>query len=251
MRQGYHTLAASYDGLMTDVHYSKRLRYLRGLLRRANCPVHTVVDIGCGTGTIACGLAKAGYQVMALDPSEEMLTQAMDKAVDLSTPPVFVQQSMERLSLPALADAMVSTIDAVNYVTAPKALGRAFARMHRFLEPGGRLIFDVNTPHKYQAMDGQMYVDETEDTYCVWRTFFNPKQGICTYQVDLFSQADDGAWERDFEEHRQRAYSQETLRQMLTDAGFASIAFYSDLTQEPAKDHDLRWIVVCDKAPFD
>lgn len=35
-------------------------------------------------------------------------------------------------------------------------------------------------------MDGQLYTDETEESFCVWRTFFSEKTNICTYQVDLF-----------------------------------------------------------------
>lgn len=247
MSQSYDALAGAYDALMADVQYPKRLRYLHGVLRQSGRKVHTVADVGCGTGTIACGLAKKGYQVTALDPSGEMLTQAMDKAQGLEHPPLFVCQAMEKLTLPAPVDAIVSTIDAVNYVTAPKALAGAFCRMHRSLNPGGRLIFDVNTPYKYQSMDAQMYVDETQDTYCVWRTFYNESRGLCTYQVDLFTQGEDGTWERDDEEHHQRAYTQETLAAMLTQAGFATIHFYSDLTTDPAQETDLRWIVVCDK----
>ncbi|WP_409967326.1 class I SAM-dependent methyltransferase [Bengtsoniella intestinalis] len=245
MSDSYAALASAYDGLMADVRYPQRIRYLHTLLRQAK--VHTLADLGCGTGTIACALSQRGYQVTAMDPSPDMLTEAMEKAVDLETPPLFVCQTMDKLALPAPVDGIISTIDAVNYVTAPKALERAFFRMYRQLNQGGRLIFDVNTPHKYQAMDAQMYVDETEDTYCVWRTFYSPKSAICTYQVDLFAQEEDGTWVRDFEQHRQRAYSRETLEGMLQAAGFTAIQFYSDLTTAPATDADARWIVVCDK----
>ena len=52
-------------------------------------------------------------------------------------------------------------------------------------------------------MDGQLYTDETEESYCVWRTFFSEKTSICTYQVDLFQLRADGTWDRDCEEHRE------------------------------------------------
>ncbi|MFR8332624.1 MAG: hypothetical protein ACLU9S_09910 [Oscillospiraceae bacterium] len=35
--------------------------------------------------------------------------------------------------------------------------------------PGGLFLFDVNTPEKLRSLDGQVFLDETEDTYCVWR----------------------------------------------------------------------------------
>ena len=76
---------------------------------------------------------------------------------------------------------------------------RTFERLHLFIAPGGTLIFDVNTPEKFLRLDGQVYLDETEDAYCVWRTEFS--RGICSYYVDLFNLRTDGAWERGFEYH--------------------------------------------------
>ena len=82
-------------------------------------------------------------------------------------------------------------------------------------------------------MDGQIYMDETEESVCVWRTFFSERTRVCTYQVDLFSQRPDGAWDREFEEHRERAWSREELEQFLTEAGFRDITVSGDLTLVP------------------
>lgn len=240
----YDSLASSYDGLMADGSYRKRAAFLERLFRRSAIPVHTVLDLACGTGTIACLLAGRGYQVTATDGSEEMLTQAMRKAAALDgQPPLFLHQSMPRLRLIEPVDAAVSTLDSLNYLTRERDIQETFRRVYRWLKPGGSFIFDVNSPYKLRRMDGQMYMDETEDSFCVWRTFFSEKSQVCTYQVDLFRQRKDGTWERDFEEHRERAWSQEQLQQYLTDAGFESITVTGDLTtRAPAADAD-RWIV--------
>ena len=100
----YDALAASYDGLMADGVYRRRADYLEKLFQKSRIPVHTVLDLACGTGTIACLLAAKGYAVTATDLSEEMLTQAMSKAAALEQPPLFVQQSMPRLHLPEPVD---------------------------------------------------------------------------------------------------------------------------------------------------
>ncbi len=243
----YEALAGAYDGLMADAQYEKRGRYVEKLLKKAAISVETVVDLGCGTGTIACQLAQRGYQVIAMDPSEEMLTQAMDKAMALDTPPQFLQQSMEKLRLPFLVDGVISTVDAMNYVTAPKSLQETFRRIYKHLNPGGRLVFDVNTPEKFQAMDGQMYVDETEEAYCVWRTFYSEKRKICTYLVDMFTQLPDGSYERTWEEHKERAYEQDQLLEMLSNAGFTTVSVFGDLTTQAPAPKEARIIFVCDK----
>lgn len=244
----YDALAASYDGLMADASYVKRADWLIRLFAKSRIPVHTVLDLGCGTGTIACLLAERGYQVTATDLSEEMLTQAMQKAESLTgQPPLFLCQSMPRLRLMEEVDTVISTIDAINYLTRKADVQETFKRVHRWLKSGGAFIFDVNTPYKLRRMNGQMYTDETEESYCVWRTFYSEKQKVCTYQVDLFRLTEDDLWERDYEEHRERAWSEEELRAFLQEAGFDKVTVTGDLTNRTPKETEDRWIFRCEK----
>lgn len=237
----YDALAASYDGLMADGAYRRRAAFLERRLRKSPIPVETVLDLACGTGTIACLLAEKGYAVIATDGSGEMLTQAAAKAAVLDRPPLFLHQAMPRLRLAQPADAVVSTLDSLNYLTAERDLKETFRRVRRWLKPGGLFLFDVNTPYKLRRMDGQLYMDETEESFCVWRTFFSEKKQICTYQVDLFRLRPDGAWDRSFEEHRERAWSEEFLRKELLAAGFSGLRLTGDLTDKPPGPREDRW----------
>ena len=240
----YHGLASSYDGLMVDGSYRKRADWLEKLFRKSRIPVRNVLDLACGTGTIACLLAERGYQVIATDASEEMLTQAAMKAAVLEeNAPLFLLQSMPRLRLTEPVDAVVSTLDSLNYLTREKDIRETFCRVYRWLKPGGQFVFDVNTPYKLRRMDGQMYMDETEDTYCVWRTFFSERTQCCTYQVDLFQLNEDDSWEREFEEHKERAWTEEQLRTYLEAAGFENIIIRGDMSLRPPKADEDRWIV--------
>lgn len=241
----YGALAASYDGLMADGAYRRRAAFLTRRLKCSAIPVETVLDLACGTGTIACLLAERGYEVLAADGSEEMLTQAAAKAAALDRPPLFLHQSMPRLRLARPVDAVVSTLDSLNYLTAERDLRETFRRVRRWLKPGGPFLFDVNTPYKLRRMDGQLYMDETEESCCVWRTFFSEKKQVCTYQVDLFRLRPDGAWDRSFEEHRERAWSEEQLRSCLSEAGFSSVRLTGDLTDRPPKPEEDRWQFEC------
>ena len=239
----YQALAGSYDGLMADAAYRRRADFLERRFRKSPIPVRTVLDLGCGTGTIACLLAERGYQVIAVDGSQEMLTEAANKAAELEHPPLLLCQRMQRLRLLEPVDAAVSTLDSLNYLTRERDLRQTFRRVHRWLRPGGLFVFDVNTPWKLRRMDRQMYMDETEESFCVWRTFFSEKTGVCTYQVDLFQARADGAWERSFEEHRERAWTAEQLRAFLEEAGFRQVRFFGDLTRRAPREDEDRWIV--------
>ena len=239
----YDALASSYDGLMADGSYRKRADWLEKLFKKSRISVESVLDLACGTGTIACLLAARGYQVIATDASEEMLVQAAAKAMILEeNAPMFLLQSMPRLRLAEPVDTVVSTMDSLNYLTREKDIRETFCRVYRWLKSGGQFIFDVNTPYKLRCMDRQMYMDETEDSFCVWRTFFSERTKCCTYQVDLFRLNEDETWERDYEEHRERAWSEEELRLFLKDAGFSKVVVTGDLTMRTPGDTEDRWI---------
>ena len=244
----YDALAASYDALTVDAVHRRRAAYLVRQFGRSPIPVQTVLDLACGTGTIACLLANQGYRVIAVDGSEEMLTQAACKAEPLGErAPLFLHQAMPRLRLGTAVDAAVSTLDSLNYLIRTRDLQETLNRVCRWLKPGGTFWFDVNTPAKFRRMDGQVYLDETEDSYCVWRTFFSEKTKICTYQVDLFRLESSGLWDRAFEEHRERAWEREELEAMLAEAGFTDVSVTGDLTaRAPAPEED-RWIFRCRK----
>lgn len=223
----YDQLAACYDELTGDVGYEQRADYLEKLFRRAAMPVHTVLDLACGTGTMTWLLAERGYEMIGVDGSEEMLAVAMEKYGEVGgEPPIFLHQSMPRLDLYGTVDAAICCLDSLNYLTRPADVRRTLERLHLFIAPGGVLIFDVNTPEKFRALDGQVFLDETEDAYCVWRTEYSRR--ICTYYMDLFRRRSDGAWDRSLEIHRERCHTAEELTAWLAAAGFGKIRICGD-----------------------
>lgn len=237
----YEALAASYDGLTRDIPYEKYLRFFKTLLRRHGVTATTVLDLACGTGSLSVLLAKHGYRVLGVDRSEEMLTVAAEKAMELEeNQPFFVAQPMQRLRIPEPVDACVCALDSINYVTKPQDVQKAFRRVYESLRPGGLFVFDINTPYKLEGLDGQVFLDETEDSYCVWRAVYDKRHSLCRYGMDLFQQANDGLWERSFEEHVERAYTPEELSQWLTDAGFAQVERFANLRPEAPKADELR-----------
>ena len=116
----YGPLAGVYDELTGDVAYEKRADYLERLFSRSRIPVHTVLDLACGTGTMTALLTRRGYELIAVDASPDMLAQAREKAADLvGEPPVFLNQSMPELDLYGTVDAAVCCLDSLNYLTRP------------------------------------------------------------------------------------------------------------------------------------
>ena len=173
-----------------------------------------------------------------------MLAAAMSKSGQVAgVPPVFLHQSMPRLDLYGTVDAAVCCLDSLNYLTDPKDVQRTLQRLHLFVAPGGMLVFDVNTVAKLSSLDGQVFLDETEDTLCLWRTEYS--RGLCSYYMDLFFRREDGAWDRQTELHRQRAYTVAQLTDWLTEAGFGDIRVYGDMRLRRPRDDEQRIYFSC------
>ena len=237
----YEALAGVYDQRTEDVAYQRRADYIEKLFARSRIPVHTVLDLACGTGTMTEIFTRRGYEMIAVDGSPDMLAAAREKAMDLEGEmPVFLNQDMPELDLYGTVDAAICCLDSINYLTSARDVQRTFRRLHLFIAPGGLLVFDVNTPEKFRSLDGQVWLDEREDVYCVWRTQYEKRSKLCTYRMDIFTQQEDGAWERDCEEHFQRAYEIEQLRQWLLEAGFTHIRTFGDCRVSAPRDNEQR-----------
>ena len=225
----YETLAGVYDRLTEDVGYERRADYLEKLFKKSRIPVRTVLDLACGTGSITALLMERGYEMIAADASPDMLAAAREKTEGKpGIAPVYLCQSMPELDLYGTVDAAVCCLDSLNYLTSPKEVQRTFQRLRLFIAPGGLLAFDVLTPSGLRELDGQVFLDEREDVYCVWRADFEKRSRICTYWMDIFTRREDGAWDRGVEEHRERAYEVEELRAWLMEAGFTHVRTYGD-----------------------
>ena len=237
----YGPLAGVYDALTGDVGYERRADYIQRLFQKSRIPVRTVLDLACGTGAMTCLLAERGYEMIAVDGSPDMLAAAREKAAGLrGEPPVFLNQDMQMLDLYGTVDAAVCCLDSLNYLTSPRDVQKTFQRLHLFISPGGLLVFDVNSAVKLAGLDGQVFLDETEDVYCVWRTEYEKRSRICSYWIDLFTRRGDGGWDRAGEEHRQRAYEVEELRAWLLEAGFNRIRTYGDCRMAAPREGEQR-----------
>ena len=235
----YCELAASYDRLTNDVDYEAVVDFYWQLLDREHLQPRTAVDLACGTGSVAVLLAQRGLQVVGVDMSPEMLCMAEQKADNAENRPMFVCQELQKLHLPRGVDLAVCALDSLDYITDPADCWEAIRRVYKALNPGGCFIFDVNTPEKLRAMDGQVFLDEDDDVYCVWRGEFDENTNICTYWMDLF-QRQGNAWQRSYEEHREYAYSESQLVGYLKDAGFTAIEVFADRKLAPPESGEQR-----------
>ena len=234
----YEALSAYYDRFTEDVGYAGWADFFERVFAREGVQPRLILDLACGTGSLTRLLADRGYEMIGADASPDMLMQAMQNTMDCDPRPLFLNQRMEDLDLYGTVDVCLCCLDSVNYVTDPDTLQKAFERVHLFLEPKtGLFVFDVNTPEKFARIDGNAYVREDEDVFCVWQAAV--EDGLCAYQFDIFER-DGEAWTRAQETHEERVYPLEQLAAMLARAGFSEIKTYGDQSFSPVRGGEDR-----------
>lgn len=191
MEQSYTAVAALYDRLNGPEIYGRFAARICRLLRQKGIEDGLVLELACGTGTLARALSLEGYEMICCDSSVEMLSVAREKCQDLPVPPVFICQDMRELDLYGTVRAAVCCLDSLNYLTDLDSLRDAIAGVSLFLEPGGIFVFDVKSKAMFRQMAGQCSVYEDDDCYCAWQYGYDGRSGLAEHLVDLFLRQED------------------------------------------------------------
>ena len=224
----YNALAQDYDALTEDVPYEALADWYQAALTRKGGAVSTLLDMGCGTGSLTLLMARRGYEMIGTDASAEMLSQFQQKLWDLPkgvVRPMLLCQKSEELDLYGTVDGAYCSLDGMNYIP-PEKLSEVFRRLRLFIAPGGILAFDFFGEERMKGLDGQCFVDERDGLLCLWRASY--EDGVLHYGVDIFTEGEDGLWEREQEEHEEYYHSFEQLRALLEQNGFGNIELYRD-----------------------
>lgn len=80
--EAYGRFAGVYDIFMDNVNYGEWTDYIIEALVQDGIKDGLVLELGCGTGTVTEMLADAGYDMIGIDNSEEMLAEAMEKRAE-------------------------------------------------------------------------------------------------------------------------------------------------------------------------
>lgn len=124
--EAYTSFAQVYDLFQDNVPYEEWAAYLTALLKEYGAEDGLVLDLGCGTGSMTQLLAKAGYDMIGADNSEEMLEIAMEKRAAAGLDILYLLQDMREFELYGTVRAVVSICDSMNYILDPDDLVQVF-----------------------------------------------------------------------------------------------------------------------------
>lgn len=188
----YQEFAYFYDEFNGEADYDALYAKIKAELDAHGIHDGILLDMGCGTGELTLMLTQAGYDMIGVDQSEEMLAVVRDKADQLGI--------SERLLL--LRPDLERTIQ-----------NAAF-----FMEEGGVLLFDMNTPYKHQHILGEnTFTLEGPDANCVWHNHWDEANQKVDISIGIDYQDTGEHFDEQFSEY---TYSLEQIRAALEKYGF-------------------------------
>lgn len=238
----YGVFSEFYDALTANVSYDTVAQVLSSLLTRYGKGRGLLLDLACGTGSVSVRMAQKGYEVIGVDLSPEMLSEAQNKAYSAGQNILFLCQDMTALDLYGTVDAAVCTLDGLCHLPDEESVSAALGKVSLFMNPGGVFLFDVNSVYKHRAVLGNnTFVYDTDDVYCVWQNTLLPDGVTVQMDLDFFEPtSDEGDYVRQSERFTERAYPRETLEAMLKKAGFTVLDVFDGYSEKPAHDTSER-----------
>lgn len=243
----YSCFSKYYDILTSDIDYKGRADYLYGLFKSFGDVPTLLLDLACGTGGFSFCFANMGIDVIGVDPSEDMLAVAREKAENIKKDILFLCQSGQELDLYGTVDGAICCLDSINHITDILELEKLFSKVALFLEKDKLFIFDVNTIYKHESiLANNVFVRENEDMFFVWQNEYDADTKTTNVYLDFFEEQD-GKYIRSSEDFSERAYSDDELRSLLGKTGFKIEAVYGDMTNTAPDDDSQRNIYVVRK----
>ena len=241
----YGSFAYVYDKFMDDVPYEEWADYVQSLLMEYGVLEGLVLELGCGTGSLTEILGSRGYDLIGVDISAAMLDIAMEKREKSGRDILYLMQDMREFELYGTVRAVISICDSMNYLPCEEDMLSTLRLVNNYLDPGGIFIFDLNTSYKYREIIGDTTIAENrEGASFIWENTWYEEEKVNEYDLTIFAETENGLYQKFQETHYQKAYSLETVKRLIAEAGMEFLAAYDAFTREPVRADSERIYVI-------
>lgn len=243
----YTQMATVYDFLMKDAPYQKWAEFTEAMISEHAVDACSIVDLGCGTGTITRLLARRGYQVTGVDNAESMLTIAQNRAVEEKVDINWVLQDIRELDGFQQVDIAVSFCDVLNYITEPEQVEQVIRQVNKALKVNGLFIFDFHSiNHVEENLQGETFAEIYEDISYIWLCDPGDWPGEVFHDLTFFIR-ENGLYRRFDETHHQRTFELDHYAESLKINGFQLEAVHGDFSLQPGIKEDTERIFIVAK----
>ena len=244
--EAYSGFAKVYDLFMDNIPYKEWTDYVKELLSEEGVKEGILLDLGCGTGSVTELLAEAGFDMIGIDNSEEMLDIAIEKRDQSGLDILYLLQDMREFELYGTVKGVVSICDSMNYILEDEELSEVFRLVYNYLDNEGIFIFDMNTVYKYErVLADNTFAEDREMSSFIWENYYDQEEAINQYDLSLFVREKDGRYCKYEETHLQRAYEQRKVEELLNESGLELLHVYDAFTKEIPAENSERIYFVC------
>lgn len=233
--------AAPYNDFTEEV--SKKLPDLISHYRAGG---GSLLDLGCGTGTLLIALAGSFGRLTGVDQSPDMLRHAGEAARRAGVDVDLVRGNLRDYRGDRRHSVVTCTYNTVNYLVGESDLELAARTLRAATEDGGLAVLDAHPVWFVErAWAGRVFVEQnTEDILEVWENPYDAATGRVDTTVTVVRRTPEGGWHRVHETHPQRGHDPAAVTGALLAAGFTSVDTYAGLDREPVREDTRRvWYV--------
>lgn len=222
--ESFKGLAEYYDLIYKDKDYKKEVDFIENIFENTHKP-KKILEIGCGTGNYTKILSERGYEVTAVDISENMLKIAREKCTCK-----FINGDVRDVSINDKFDACIAMFAVMGYITKNSDIIRALNNIYKHLKPYGIFIFDVWNGLAVIRILPERRVKEVEHDKVKVIRFATPHlrsfNHICEvdYKLIILNKEDNILKEIN-EAHVVRFYFPQEIKHYLEEAGFVVLKF--------------------------
>ena len=184
----YEIFASVYDELMDNIPYDDWCAYIIEVLKKYGVNNGLVCELGCGTGEVTERLADAGYDMIGIDNSYEMLEVANEKKLDTGHESIlYLMQDMREFELFGTVNAIVCVCDSINYLTELSDITHVFRLANNYLESKGVFICDFKTRHYFRDVVADSTIaEDRDDVSFIWDNYYDAETDINELALSLF-----------------------------------------------------------------
>ena len=240
--EAYTGFASVYDRYMDNVPYDTWTENIKYLFKKYNMPMELVCDLGCGTGQMTRRLKAAGYDMIGIDVSYDMLMEAQTSQDSEGI--LYLCQDMREFELYGTVGAVVSLCDSMNYLANTDDLLTVCKLANNYLDPKGLFIFDVKTEHFYETLGCNTIAENREEGSFIWENDYDPVTRDNGYFLTIYEENEEGTFDRYEEEHLQHAFTVEEIAKAIKDSGLELLDILDVATMAaPKEDSDRLYFI--------
>ena len=243
----FRDYASYYDLIYKDKDYKKEVDFIEEIFEDTHKP-EKILEVGCGTGSYTKILLERGYEVTAIDISEDMLKIASEKCACK-----LIKGDIRDITINEKFDACIAMFAVVGYITKNSDIIKALNNIHKHLKPDGVFIFDVwNGLAVMRTLPEQRMKEMENDeikTISVAVPHLRAFEHICevNYKMLILNKAESTVNEIN-EKHVVRFYFPQEITYYLEDAGFEVLKICPFMGFDGGVDENIWNITVIAKA---